>query len=172
MKIWKIKESSNYCGGFKPPKGHLDTQMYPECEGYETDRNIVKKTVERRKKQQKKKRKKKASIQLESKHGFPVVQTSPRQPKGVWEKWINGEIGDSEFVNLMMQIKATGFSGVSKDPRIRNGIKQALDDFAENKNYSETAKRIGALLSLGKDVREEFFASFNLKNFRESQKKS
>ena len=41
--------SGNYCGGFRPPKGHLDTQMFPECEGYETDRNIVRKTVERRK---------------------------------------------------------------------------------------------------------------------------
>jgi len=44
--------SGNDCGGFKPPKKgqHLDTQMFPECEGKETDRNIVKKTVERRKK--------------------------------------------------------------------------------------------------------------------------
>ncbi|HUX61111.1 MAG TPA: hypothetical protein VMV32_07355, partial [Ignavibacteriaceae bacterium] len=63
MKIIKI--ASNYCGGFKPPKGHLDTQMFPECEGYETDRNIVKKTVEKRKKGNKKKKKKKqASFNL------------------------------------------------------------------------------------------------------------
>jgi len=54
MKIIKI-EASNDCGGFKSPKGHLDTQMFPECEGYETDRDIVKKTVEKRKKKKKKK---------------------------------------------------------------------------------------------------------------------
>ncbi|MGV9205327.1 MAG: hypothetical protein ACOC44_15055 [Promethearchaeia archaeon] len=47
-----IKNASNYCGGFNPPKGKLDTQLFPECEGYETDRNIVKKTVEKRKKKQ------------------------------------------------------------------------------------------------------------------------
>ena len=57
----KQTESSNECGGFRPPKGHLDTQMYPECEGTPTDRNIVKKTVEKRKK---KKHKKKSSEDL------------------------------------------------------------------------------------------------------------
>ena len=48
------KTSSNECGGFKPPKGHLDTQMFPECVGTPCDRNIVKKTVERRKKKKRK----------------------------------------------------------------------------------------------------------------------
>jgi hypothetical protein len=45
-----IRLNSNDCGGFKKPKGHLDTQLYPECEGTETDRDIVKKTEEKRKK--------------------------------------------------------------------------------------------------------------------------
>jgi hypothetical protein len=49
-----MKTAGNDCGGFKAPKGHLDTQMFPECEGYETDRNVVKKTVERREKKKKK----------------------------------------------------------------------------------------------------------------------
>jgi hypothetical protein len=53
MKI--VKLTGNDCGGFRPPKGHLDTQMFPECEGTETDRNIVKKTVERRNKKHHKK---------------------------------------------------------------------------------------------------------------------
>ena len=48
MKIYKI--NGNDCGGFKKPKGHLDTQMFPECEKYETNRDVVKKTVEKRKK--------------------------------------------------------------------------------------------------------------------------
>ena len=57
MKIFKItKIAGNDCGGFKPPKGHLDTQMFPECEKYETSRDIVKKTVEKRKKHKKHKK--------------------------------------------------------------------------------------------------------------------
>lgn len=48
MKITKV--GSNDCGGFRPPKGHLDTQMFPECAGTETDRDIVKKTRKRRNK--------------------------------------------------------------------------------------------------------------------------
>lgn len=44
-----MKTSKNDCGGFRPPKGHLDTQMYPECEGTETDRNIVKKHKKKKK---------------------------------------------------------------------------------------------------------------------------
>jgi hypothetical protein len=39
---------------FGPPKGHLDTQMFPECEGSRFDRDIVKKTVEKRKRDRKK----------------------------------------------------------------------------------------------------------------------
>jgi hypothetical protein len=48
-------KKSNDCGGFQKPKGHLDTQMFPECEGTPCDRNIVKKTVEKRKKKKVKK---------------------------------------------------------------------------------------------------------------------
>jgi len=55
MKI--ISLSSNDCGGFQPPKGHLDTQMFPECAGTECDRDIVKKTEEKRKNDKKKKKK-------------------------------------------------------------------------------------------------------------------
>lgn len=42
------------CGGYGKPKGHLDTQMFPECEGYPGDRDAVKKTRERRKNKKKK----------------------------------------------------------------------------------------------------------------------
>ena len=51
-----IKISGNDCGGFKAPKGYLDTQMYPECEGFETSRDIVRKTVEKRKMDNRKKK--------------------------------------------------------------------------------------------------------------------
>ena len=60
MKI--IKLNGNDCGGFKPPKGHMDSQMFPECEGKETDRDIVKKTVERRKKKKTKTAKDRKSV--------------------------------------------------------------------------------------------------------------
>jgi len=55
MKITKIskenkenKKDKKDCGGFQRPKGHLDTQMFPECEGSKFDRDIVKKTEERK----------------------------------------------------------------------------------------------------------------------------
>ena len=54
MFIYKKTHASGGCGGFQKPKGHLDTQMYPECEGKPGDRDIVKKTREKRKKKQKK----------------------------------------------------------------------------------------------------------------------
>ena len=44
---------------FGPPKGHLDTQMFPECEGTRFDRNVGKKYREHQKKKQTKKNKKK-----------------------------------------------------------------------------------------------------------------
>jgi hypothetical protein len=47
----KKKKNKGY-GGYSTgkAKGHLDTQMFPECDGSKFDRNIVKKTVNRRKK--------------------------------------------------------------------------------------------------------------------------
>jgi len=54
MKITKL--SSNECGGYQKPKGHLDTQLFPECKGTPCDRDIVKKTVEKRKKSKGKKK--------------------------------------------------------------------------------------------------------------------
>ena len=50
MAIAQQAGSSNECGGFRPPKGHLDTQMFPECEGTPTDRNIAKKHRKHKKK--------------------------------------------------------------------------------------------------------------------------
>jgi hypothetical protein len=52
------KHASGECGGFKEPKGNLDTQMYPECKGKPGDRDIVKKTREKKDKDKKKKKKK------------------------------------------------------------------------------------------------------------------
>jgi len=51
----RIHKSSSNCGGFRPPKGHMDSQMFPECEGTPADRDIVKKTRERRNRNKKRK---------------------------------------------------------------------------------------------------------------------
>jgi hypothetical protein len=48
MKIFKLQSK---CGGYKKPKGKLDTQLFPECKGTPEDRDVVKK---HRKKKQKK----------------------------------------------------------------------------------------------------------------------
>jgi hypothetical protein len=151
MKI--IRMTGNDCGGFKPPKGHLDTQMFPECEGKETDRNIVRKTVERRKK-----KKKQASI-ITAKHGYPIIQEKTNQSKGIWDQWKDGEINDKKFVGLISELSNLGFSGVSKDPMIRKGILNALSNFRRNKDYAEAAKSISAFLSMGEHVSEEHFAN-------------
>ena len=47
MKIYKIQSN---CGGYKKPKGHLDTQMFPECEGTDSDRDIIRKNRKRKRK--------------------------------------------------------------------------------------------------------------------------
>lgn len=85
MKI--VKLSGNDCGGFTGPKKgkHLDTQMFPECEGTETDRNIVTKTVKRRKKRS-------VSFNLKeykiAKWGKEVKITNP----GKWEGYSEEEL--------------------------------------------------------------------------------
>jgi len=45
MKIYRIQSK---CGGYQKAKGHLDTQLYPECEGTPEDRDIVKKNREKK----------------------------------------------------------------------------------------------------------------------------
>lgn len=152
MKI--IRLSGNDCGGFRPPKGHLDTQMFPECDGTETDRNIVKKTIERRNKT-----KKKASIELEAKHYYPIVQDRPHRPKGIWDQWKNGEINDQRFVQIMIDLVHQGLPGVSKDPIVRRGILKALDSFNKTRDFSEAARSIGSFLSMGANVDESHFAN-------------
>lgn len=51
MRIFKIQSE---CGGYQKPKGHLDTQLYPECEGTKFDRDVVKKTRLKNKKRRSK----------------------------------------------------------------------------------------------------------------------
>jgi hypothetical protein len=157
MKIIKLDRdvtAGNDCGGFRPPRGHLDTQMFPECERFETNRDAVKKTVKRRTQN-----KKKASIELEAKHAFPIVQTKPTQPKGIWEQWLAGSMQDRKFVELMIHLSQQGLPGVSRDPSVRKGIANAIDAYRRNNDVGEAARSIGAFLSMGKSVREELFAN-------------
>ena len=51
MKIYRL---TSLCGGYGKPKGHLDTQMFPECENKPGDRDVVKKNRKRKEKQKKK----------------------------------------------------------------------------------------------------------------------
>lgn len=160
MKI--IRDAANECGGFRPPSGHLDTQLYPECKGYPTDRDVVKKTVEKRKKS-----KKKASNDaktVEAKHGWPVVVEEGSFGKSEWQKWQDGEIGDQEFVEWVLMLKISGFPGLSKDPSVRNGIKKALEEASETEDYATAAQKISAWLSAGVDVHEELFATAKKKS--------
>lgn len=45
----KCKKCKSHGVDYGKPKGHLDTQLFPECAGTKYDRNIVEKTVAERK---------------------------------------------------------------------------------------------------------------------------
>jgi len=150
MEIKRV-ETSNDCGGYRAPKGHMDTQLYPECEGTETDRNIVKKTMEKRKKA---KNNKKASKEVLAKHGWPIVRDKGHQSEGVWEQWLNNKIDDRKFVELMAQLRSMNYTGVSLDPTVRKGISRAIENASRTRNYEEAAVHISSALSAGKLVDE------------------
>ena len=170
MLIRKIY-SSNDCGGFKPPKGHLDTQMYPECEGTETDRDIVKKTEEKRKK-----KKKKASTEITAKHKFPIVT---HDAKGLWQKYQSKQISTEEFVDEMAKLKnLSGFPGLTDNSFIRNTVIKILEGFESNGDYESTAMSLNSALAADEHVTEsdaQKVASknqvslFNLKRYVKSQ---
>ena len=72
-------QSENRDTKWPKPKGHLDTQLFPECEGTKYDRNIVKKTVDERKRKHKGKGKKKASVS--GVRYLFAAKTSTKQPR-------------------------------------------------------------------------------------------
>jgi len=164
-----ITDASNECGGFRPPKGHLDTQMFPECEGWPTDRNIVKKTVEKRKKHEKKK---KASVNKEAKLGFPI---STHDARGIWDQWKRNEIDSKTFVDQMMKLKATsGFPGLTNEPSTRKAIINILDTFDGTEDYASTAMYLDRWLSAEAQIEADpeisgkMATKFNLKRYMES----
>jgi len=81
--ISKKTKGPNYCGGFKPPKGHLDTQLFPECKGYPTDRDIVKKTTDKRNKN------KKASILSNKIDKYAKLGAYLEGKHSPWDQWKN-----------------------------------------------------------------------------------
>ena len=134
MRIYKI--TGNDCGGFQKPKGHLDTQMFPECKGTETDRNIVQKTIKRRKKHNKKQA---ATI------SWPLVT---HDAKGVFERWKNKLLSDKEFVKKMDKLsEISGFPGVPDFPLIRDIIESSLQLYRRDGDAQTAAHSIGNALS-------------------------
>ena len=151
-----VKLDANECGGFRPPKGHLDTQMYPECKGWPTDRDIVKKTVEKRKKKKKKSSISDQSKEIkEAKHSWPIMREKEHNNEGIWEKWLNGKVDDKEFVTRMKQFVTMGFPGITKDPMVRDGIISTLRAFDSTGDYSDTARGLSGWLAAGKDIVED-----------------
>jgi len=121
MKIIKI--SGNDCGGFKPPKGHLDTQLFPECAETETDRNVVRKTLKRRKK---------ASI-ITAKHGNNIL--------GLWRAWVNKKLDNESFIGAVYSM----LEEVS-EPFIRKGISRLWAEYQQTQNSKLIAEKMAALL--------------------------
>jgi len=145
MKIFKI-ESSNECGGFRPPKGHLDTQLYPECKGFPTDRDIVKKTTDKRRN---KKRKKKASMDNFAKHSWPFMRERECQNKGFYDLYMNGEIGPKEFVNKVMLAQKQKYPGLTLDPTVRRVIDVAIENYKHDGDYDSAARSMSAAMTAG-----------------------
>lgn len=131
MRIYRV--TGNDCGGYRPPKGHLDTQMFPECSGTETDRNVVQKTIKRRKKGK-----------CASAMNWPLVT---HDAKGIFERWKNKAINDKDFVEKMMMLSdISGFPGVPNFPLIRDVINVSLDTYKRDGDATSAARSIGLAL--------------------------
>jgi hypothetical protein len=99
MKIYHLQSN---CGGYQKPKGHLDTQMYPECEGTPADRDIVKKIREKREK----KKKKNAFVEVEAKKGKkrPANET-PYNPWEVCHTVIDNDKDPEKYERCVKHVK-------------------------------------------------------------------
>ena len=173
MKIIKI--SGNYCGGFKPPKGHLDTQMYPECENFETNRNIVRKTVERRNKR----KKKRASIVVEETK--ENIKTSELKEK--WFCEICGKLmGVMSYKSWVAAGKICDECGREKDQEEENFDANTSDNIIEAKKKKKWNPNPFAVChtTVDKDKNPEKYErcvmdvkkkqAFNLKRYIEAKK--
>ena len=123
--------------GFLPPKGHLDTQMYPECEGTKYDRDIVKKTREKRKKK-KKKASKECSIcnivkESKEKKKRPADET-PYNPWAVCHTTVDKDKDPEKFERCVKEIKKKNRK--SKKANVENWFKVA--EFEEQTDWKST----------------------------------
>jgi hypothetical protein len=161
------KESSNDCGGFQAPKGHLDTQMYPECVGTDTDRNIVKKEEKRKKKNKKKEASSQDNLQKHAKHSDVI-----NQEWSDYQAHANDPLAAANFLESIKFAKDMGYSDVSKDPSTRRGLDKVISRWLEIKKFREMgpvqeemfklASKASAFLSMSSQSNEEIYA-FNLK---------
>ena len=164
MKI--IKLTSNDCGGFRPPKGHLDTQMFPECEGTECDRNIVTKTEKERKKKKKKKAISDCEITKSSSLFNFLKHKQKQNPSNGdrWDSWKKWQASSRSYDDNVIFIEEV-FDLMRFNPSLilmknnhfekaKNTIMDALTNVDMNDQLSvfKAASRIDAALSYSKQA--------------------
>ena len=129
----KKEAGCNDCGGFQKPKGHLDTQMYPECAGSRFDRDIVKKEEKRRKKNQ---RKKKAFNLKEYRLATKEIKSSELYKQFLEE----GKSKESAATELLDILTDGAFVSV-EEPKRSELIQKVIEKYSktENKNLKKEA---------------------------------
>jgi len=117
-------ESSNNCGGFKTPqKGkHLDTQMFPECEGTETDRNLLQHRNKKEKKN-KKAENKQNELKIVALNGKYSVKLSKQEYLSIGIK--NGWIKQANLIDALSDL----------NKMIENGIEFPIAEWEVTKKY-------------------------------------
>ena len=133
MRIYRINKG---CGKFQKPKGKLDTQLFPECEGTPQDRDVVKKHRKRKMKQAK----------LE----WPMT-TNDNQ--GLLQKWQNKKITNEEFlrgVEISVNMAGSpGLSGVEESKQnLKDSINNALVSYKKDGDSEEAATSIANMLEM------------------------
>lgn len=127
MRIIKI---NNGCNTFQKPKGKIDTQLYPECEGTKFDRDVVRKSRSFRKKRRK---------QIKNaKLGFPI---RTHDSSGIWDKWKNHDVSDEEFVEKVKAAVKANFAGLPEQEHgdIRGAISNIISLYESLGDAKESA---------------------------------
>lgn len=108
MKITKISQLE--CGGFREPKGHLDTQMYPECPNWPS--------------YQKKKKKKKKAFNLKE------YREANRNTYNVDETSFEGP--DSSLIDDVNMITLAVDSFKKANPKVFTTIEKMVQWYKKN----------------------------------------
>lgn len=142
------KLSGNDCGGYRKPKGHLDTQLFPECKGKETDRDVVRKN---------RKRKKKASS---------------NDIERMWMNWKDRLLSNREFVDGVRNLDS-----VVDDPEIGPALQKVMSDFPDG-DYDNAAFELDKWMKVSKINTENIVMAkskkqaFNLSRYLTAQKEN